>query len=115
MKILSVTAIDMASAVPPTQEQMQRMGVFMEECKSRGILLDTGGRYPQMQEFTVQRKDGTTTVTDGPFTESKEFVGGYALMEVKDRDEAIEITNRFLDLIGNATCRILEVGASPEF
>jgi hypothetical protein len=36
-------------------------------------------------------------------------------MEVKDRDEAIEITNRFLDLIGNATCRILEVGASPEF
>ena len=114
MKILSImTVTPSASSGPPTQEEMENMGALIAEWRSNGVLLDTGGRMPNMLELTMARRDGKTTITDGPFTESKEVVGGYALLEVKDRDEAIALMNQFLDLIGNATCHLHEVGDSP--
>jgi hypothetical protein len=110
MKILSVMTVGSAGASgPPTQEDMDRMGTLLAEMRSKGVLVETGGRMPDMLELTVARRDGRTTVTDGPFTEAKEVVGGFALLEVKDRDDAIAWTNRFLDLVGNATCHIHEV------
>lgn len=89
------------------------MGVLINEMRNARVLIGTGGREPDMLELVVARKDGATAVTDGPFTESKEFVGGYALFEVKDRADAIAWTNRFLDLVGNATCHLHEVGSTP--
>lgn len=110
MKILSIMMIDPASAAQaPTQEDMERMGALIEEMKSKGVLIETGGRMPNALEMTVARKNGKTTVTDGPFSEAKEVVGGFGLLEVKDREDAIAWTNRFLDLVGNATCVIHEV------
>ncbi|MGZ3509715.1 MAG: YciI family protein [Vulcanimicrobiaceae bacterium] len=110
MKILSIMTIDPSVASEPSsQEEMDRMGKLIAEMKSKGVLIDTGGRMPDMLELTVARKSGNTTITDGPFTEAKEVVGGFALLEVKDRDDAIAWTNRFLDLIGNATCHLHEV------
>lgn len=109
MKILSIMMIDPASVQPPTQEAMERMGKLIDEMKSKGVLIETGGRMPNALEMTVARKNGKTTVTDGPFSEAKEVVGGFGLLEVKDREDAIAWTNRFLDLVGNATCVIHEV------
>lgn len=114
MKFLSVMTIDPAAAgEPPSQEEIQRMGEFIAEMKSKGVLIDTGGRMPEMLELRVARKNGTTTITDGPFTEAKEVVGGFALFDAKDRDDAVAWTNRFLDLIGNATCHLHEVDCTP--
>jgi hypothetical protein len=114
MRILSVmTFAPAAQSGPPTQEDMERMGSFIAQMRGSGVLIDTGGRMPGMLELSVARRDGTSTVTDGPFTETKEVVGGYALLEVKDRDEAISVTNRFLDLVGNATCTLHEVEVAP--
>jgi len=109
MKIISVMTIDPSKMTQPCHEDMQRMGELIDEMKAKGVLLETGGRMPGMLQLTVSRKDGSSAVTDGPFTESKEAVGGFALLEVKDRDDAIAWTNRFLELVGDATCHIHEV------
>jgi len=110
MKVLSIMTIDASAASQqPSPEELERMGKLIGEMRSQGVLIDTGGRIPGMLELQVARKNGTTTVVDGPFTEAKEVVGGFALLEVKDRDDAIAWTNRFLDLIGNATCHIHEI------
>lgn len=114
MKILSIMTIaPTAASEPPSQKEIERMGAFMAEMRSSGALIDTGGRMPDMLELIIARKNGNTTITDGPFTETKEVVGGYALLEVKDREEAIGLTNRFLDLVGSGTCHLHEVGPPP--
>jgi len=114
MKVLSVMTHDpTAASGPPTQEEMENMGALIAEMRGSGVLIDTGGRMPNMLELTVVRKNGKTTITDGPFTEAKEVVGGYALLEVKDRDDAIALTNRFLDVIGGGTCHLHEVESPP--
>lgn len=108
MKIISIMT-HAPSNVPPSQDEMERMGALVGEMKNKGVLIETGGRMPQMLQLTVARKNGATTVTDGPFAEAKEVVGGFALMEVADRADALAWTNRFLELIGDATCHIHEV------
>lgn len=113
MKFLSITTMDFTKMEPFTEEHMQRMLALIAEMRAKGVLLDTGGRHPGMAEFTVARKNGSSSLTDGPFTESKELIGGFALMEVKDRDEAIEWTKRFLEIAGNATAIVHEVSPTP--
>jgi hypothetical protein len=81
--------------------------------RAKGALVDTGGRDADMLELSIVRKNGKTTVTDGPFAESKEVVGGFALLEVKDRDDAIAWTNRFLDVLGSGKCYLHEVSSTP--
>ena len=93
----------------PTQEDMEKMGALIVEMKAKGVLVDTGGVSPGPLHLKVARKNGKDTVTDGPFAESKEVVGGFGLLEVSDRDEALHWTRRFLDLVGDATCELHEV------
>jgi len=114
MKILSVLTFPPGSSDrPPTQEEMEKMGEFAGQMMAEGVLLNTGGRSPDMLELIVARKGGSSTVTDGPFTEAKELVGGYALLEVRDRAHAIDVTNRFLDRVGkDATCHLHEIESS---
>lgn len=109
MKILSILTHDPSAMHPPSQEEIERVGSLIAEMRSRGVLIDTGGTMPNSFEMRVARKNGTDTVFDGPFTESKELVGGFALLEVANRDEALEWTRRFLDVIGDATCELHEV------
>jgi hypothetical protein len=112
MRILSIFSLDPASAQPPTPEKMQQMGALIAELKSKGVLIDTGGAMDGMLELRYSRKNGKDTITDGPFAEAKEVVGGYALFEVKDRDEAIQLTRRFLDVAGDGTCELHEVSVA---
>ena len=111
MKILSIWSFDPAAKQPPTPEQMQQMGELIVELKSNGVLIDTGGAIDGL-ELRYSRKNGNDSVIDGPFTEAKEVVGGYALFEVGNRDEALAFTRRFLDVAGDGTCELHEVSSA---
>ena len=96
----------------PSPELMQRMGELIEEMTKAGVLLDTAGLVPTAQGARVHYEGGRLSVTDGPFTESKEVIGGYALMQAKDRAEAIEWTKRFLKIHEphwTVTCEVREI------
>lgn len=99
MRILSIMTIDKAAKGMPSEEEYVKMDALIKEMRASGHLVDTGGVMDDMLELQVSRRGDKTTITDGPFTESKEVVGGYALMEVKD-------------IIGNATCHIHEVSCA---
>ena len=77
--------------VMPSREMLEAMGAFNEELVKAGVLLDGDGLRPSSQGARVQfDKDGNPTVIDGPFTETKELVSGYWVLEVSSREEAIE-------------------------
>lgn len=76
----------------------ERMGALLEEITKAGVMLDTAGLLPTSQGTRVTWSDGRFSYTDGPFTESKEVVGGYAITQCKDKAEALEWTRRFLQV-----------------
>src|SRR5690606_41301390 len=96
-RYLSMIRIDEnnAPAEGPSPELMQRMGELIEEMTKAGVLLDTAGLTPTAQGVRVHYEGGELSVTDGPFTETKEVIGGYALLQAKDPAEAVECTTRF--------------------
>jgi hypothetical protein len=80
------------------QALMDAMGKFVEQSLKSGILKDTAGLKPTSEGFRVRLSKNQLKVTDGPFTESKEVVGGYALMELPSRKEAMEMARQFMEL-----------------
>jgi hypothetical protein len=94
---------------PPDPAMFAAMGEFVAEATRAGVLLATGGTAPPEQATKVRYADGEFTVLDGPFTEAKELVGGWALMEVRDKAEAIEWTKRFLAIAGGGESTLREV------
>jgi hypothetical protein len=115
VKILSIVTIDPSNGHPHDDPSVpERMGNLIAEMRAKGALVDTGGRDTSMLELSVTRKNGRTNVTDGPFAESKEVVGGFAVFEVKDRAEAVAWTNRFLEILGEGTCHLHEVSPTPQ-
>ena len=96
-------------AGPASPEMYERMGAFVEEATKAGVLVATGGVAPYSEAIKVTRANGKFTVTDGPYTEAKELIGGWALMEVRDADEAVEWTKRFLDIAGDGESTLRQV------
>ena len=82
------------SQTPPTPELMAAIGALTEKTMKAGVMLQTGGM--EMGVTAMSLASGKVRVVDGPFTESKELVGGYALVEVKSREEALELAREFL-------------------
>lgn len=80
----------------PSPEMGERMGALLEEITKAGVMLDTAGLTPTSQGTRVHYEGGELSVTDGPFTEAKEVVGGYSISQCKDKAEAIEWAGRFL-------------------
>jgi hypothetical protein len=80
------------------QGLMDAMGEFVAEGFRNGTLKDTAGLKPTKDAFRVRSSNGKLTTTDGPFAETKEAVGGYAMIEVKTEAEAREIARRFMEL-----------------
>ncbi|MET7810874.1 YciI family protein [Streptomyces sp. NPDC005395] len=96
----------------PSPELIQRMEKLMDEMTKAGVLLDTAGLTPTAQGTRVHYEGGRISVTDGPFTESKEVIGGYSLLQAKDRAEAVEWTKRFLKVHEEhwtVTCEVREL------
>ncbi|HEY7637678.1 MAG TPA: YciI family protein [Gemmatimonadales bacterium] len=77
---------------------MDAMGKFVEESFRSGALKDTAGLKPTSEGFRIRLSKNQLKVTDGPFTESKEVVGGYALVELPSRKEALEMARQFMEL-----------------
>ena len=94
---------------PPSPDIYEKMGAFVEEATKAGVIVATGGIAPTSEGAKIALKDGEFTVVDGPFAEAKELVGGWALMECRDRDEAIEWSKRFLSVLGEGEVRVRPV------
>jgi hypothetical protein len=110
MRYLGYTLADPSIPIPPpSQEDFARMGRFMEEATKAGVIVATGGVGPLEEAVKVQYRGGEFTVLDGPFTEAKELVGGWALLECRDKAEAIEWTKRFLEAAGGGESTIRPV------
>jgi hypothetical protein len=80
------------------QSLMDAMGKLVEEGFKSGKLKDTAGLKPSREGFQVRNRGGKMSVTDGPFTEAKELVGGYALVDLASREEALEFARDFMEL-----------------
>ncbi len=98
----------------PTEAEMAAMGKLIEDGMKAGWLIATEGVSFGSTGFRVQKKaGGKPTVTDGPFTESKEVLGGYALTQAASKAEIIELTKKFLTVAGQGTCEIYELYEPP--
>ena len=108
MKFLSVYK-SVETGVPPTQEEMTRMGKLIEEGMKAGYLLAVEGCLPSARGARVRLDSGKVTVTDGPFAESKEVIGGLALLKADSKEHAIQLVKEFLDVAGDGECELRQL------
>ena len=108
MRFLSVYK-SKEKGLPPSQEEMARMGALVEEGMKAGYLLAVEGCLPSMSGARVRLADGKVTVTDGPFTEAKEVIGGLAILQANSKEEAIEMTRQFLRTAGDGECELRQL------
>jgi len=94
---------------------MAAMGQLIDEMTKAGVLLATEGCQSSAKGARVRLADGTITVTDGPFTESKELIGGFAIIQVKSKEEAVEWTRRFLRVAGDGESEIRLLHEAADF
>jgi hypothetical protein len=99
---------------PPSAEHVTRMGQLIEESMKAGVLLATEGCLPSALGARVRLADGHTTVTDGPFIESKELIGGFAILETNSKAEAIQLAKEFLQVAGDGECEIRQIFTAPD-
>jgi hypothetical protein len=88
---------------------MERMGKLIEEGMKAGYLLAVEGCLPSAKGARVRQSNGKVSVTDGPFTESKEVVGGLAILQAASKAEAIELTRQFLKVAGDGECELRQL------
>jgi hypothetical protein len=108
MKFLSIYKTAERST-PPTQEEMAAMGKLVEQGFREGWLIATEGCLPSALGARVRRSSGNISVTDGPFTESKEVVGGFAILQANSKAEAIQLAKDFLKVAGEGECELRQV------
>ena len=108
MKFLSMYK-SVERGVPPSQEEMARMGKLVEEGFKAGWLLATEGCLPSALGARVRRSNEKVTVTDGPFTEAKEVVGGFAILRANSKQEAIQLAKDFLQVVGDGECELRQI------
>ncbi|MGH7471285.1 MAG: YciI family protein [Longimicrobiales bacterium] len=85
-------------SLPIPQGLMDAMGEFVGEGLKSGVLKDTAGLKSTAEAQRVRSSGGKLLVTDGPFTEAKEVIGGYALIEVASKEEALDVARQFMEL-----------------
>jgi hypothetical protein len=100
MRYISMIRIQENTGQVPSEQLMADMGKLIEEMTSKGQLISTAGLRPTAEGVRVRLRGGELLVTDGPFTESKEVIGGYAILEAASKEEAIALTERFLKVHG---------------
>jgi hypothetical protein len=101
------------AAPPPTPELMAEMGKLVEDSMKAGVLITTGGLQPKGTR--VRLSGGKYTVTDGPYIEAKELMGGFAVIQVKSLEEAIAWAKRFRDIVGEGESEIVPIFGPADF
>ena len=95
MRVMLMYKGDPEPGAAPSEELLSAMIQYNDELKDAGVLLDLAGLHPSADGRRVKFSGGTRTVIDGPFTESKELIAGYWILQVTSMDEALEWANRF--------------------
>ena len=111
MKFLSLVRVA-ETGQKPTERLMSEMGKLIEEMIRNGSLVRTAGLRPTKEGVRMRSNHGKVSMTEGPFTETKEVIGGYAILEAPSMKEAIELTRRFLAVHGdewNVECEVRPV------
>jgi len=118
MRFLSMIRIDETTGQVPSEQLMADMGRLIDELTRTGQLVSTAGLRPTAEGVRVKlHRGGRLTVLDGPFAETKEVIGGYAILEAQSKAEAIELTRRFLKVHGSdwdVECEVRQLDG-PEF
>jgi hypothetical protein len=118
MRFLSMIRIDETTGQVPGEQLMADMGKLIEELTRTGQLVSTAGLRPTSEGVRVRlHRGGKLSVVDGPFTETKEVIGGYAILEAQSKAEAVELTRRFLKVHGtdwDVECEVRQLDG-PEF
>ena len=118
MRFLSMIRVQENTGQVPSEQLMQDMMKLIEEQTRDGTLIRTAGLRPTKEGVRVQlRKGGRISTVDGPFTETKEVIGGFAILEAASMAEAIELTKRFLKVHGDTwdiDCEVRQIDG-PEF
>ena len=118
MRFLSMIRIDETTGQVPSEQLMADMGKLIEELTRTGQLVSTAGLRPTSEGVRVRlQRGGRLTAVDGPFTETKEVIGGYAILEAQSRAEAVDLTRRFLKVHGtdwDVECEVRQLDG-PEF
>lgn len=94
---------------PPSPEEMAAMAKLIEEGMKAGWLLSTEGCLPARLGARVRRAEGKVTVTDGPFAETREVVGGFAILKAASKEEAVELAKTFLAHVGQGECELRQL------
>jgi hypothetical protein len=115
MRFLAIYKTEERNA-PPSPEMMAAMGALIDEMTRAGVLITTEGCLPSAMGARVRRAGAKVSVSDGPFTESKELIGGFAMLNVSSKEEAIAWTKRFLAVAGDGEAEIRQIndGQGPE-
>ena len=100
---------DTEASVLPTEELIAPMAQFHEELVKAGVLLDASGMQPSSKGFRIKYSGGKRSVVDGPFTEAKELIAGYTLIQVQSREKALEWAKRFPAPFGEGADGEIEV------
>jgi hypothetical protein len=117
MRFLSMIRIDENSGLVPSEQLMSDMGKLIEEMTREGALISTAGLRPTAEGVRVRLRGGKLTTVEGPFSETKEVIGGFAILEAGSMNEAIELTKRFLTVHGdewNIECEVRQM-EGPDF
>jgi hypothetical protein len=101
MRFLSLVRIDEKSGQKPSERLMNEMGKLIGEMTRDGSLVRTAGLRRTNEGVKVRSRFGKLSMTEGPFTETKEVIGGYAILEAESMKEAIALTERFLEVHGD--------------
>ena len=117
MRFLSMIRIDERVAQVPSEQLMHDMGKLIDEMTKEGVLVRTAGLRRSAEGRRVRLHKGQVSTIDGPFSETKEVIGGFAIVEAPSMEAAIELTERFLRIHGDAweiECEVRQLDG-PEF
>jgi hypothetical protein len=117
MRFLSMIRVNENSGQVPSEQLMQDMGKLIDEMTREGVLIHTAGLRPTAEGVRVRLRKGQLSTVDGPFTETKEVIGGFAILEAGSMPEAVELTRRFLRVHGDTwdiECEVRQL-EGPDF
>ncbi len=97
------------NAAPPSQNHYAEMGKLIGEMTKLGVLVDTGGWDTKAPAIVIRNSGGKVTVTDGPYTEAKELIAGFAIFKVESKEEAVKWGKRFIEIAGEGFSEMREL------
>jgi hypothetical protein len=103
------------AGVPPTKELIENMGTLMQEMGDAGVLIAGEGLHGSSSGKRLNFSGANLVVTDGPFTETKELIAGFVILEVESIDDAVEWAKRFAAVVGDVEVDIRRVVVAEDF